>query len=372
MPARSRPLIRVPAATPTRLHPEERAAVDAAMRRVTDRGPWIGGPDVEAFEAEFGERAGVPHLVGCANGTDALALALSGLDLAPGAAVLVPGHDGGYAATAARMAGFVPFTVDVDAGSAGPTTATAEAAASAAAGLHGEPVAIIVAHLHGDPVDPSDLAGIDAWRRLRGMALIEDCAQAAGASGVAVTGDASAFSFYPTKNLGALGDAGAVGFADAGAAARARALAQYGWGERYRIDLPSGRNSRLDSLQAAVLRARLPFLEGRNDRRRAVRARYAAAAPGLDLLGTAAGVAHHAVVRTDRRDDLIAHLEERGVTTAIHYPVAVADMPGAGIAGADTTDARRLAASILSLPCTPELTDDEVDAVAEAVAGWRA
>ncbi|MGN6502355.1 MAG: DegT/DnrJ/EryC1/StrS family aminotransferase [Pseudolysinimonas sp.] len=366
----------MPAATPTRLLPEERAAVDAALRRVTDSGPWIGGPEVEAFEAEFGEHLGVRHVVGCANGTDALALALGGLDLAPGAAVPVPGHDGGYAATAARMAGFVPVAVDVDAQSAGPTVATVTAAAGAATAV-GEPVAIVVTHLHGDPVDPVDLAAIDTWRRRRGMALIEDCAQAAGAPGTAAIGDAAAFSFYPTKNLGALGDAGAVGFTDASRAARARSLAQYGWGERYRIELPGGRNSRLDSLQAAVLRARLPFLTGRNDRRRAVRARYAAAAPQLELLGTAVGVAHHAVVRTDRRDALIAHLEERGVSTAIHYPVAVADMPGVGMpglgmTGADTPEARRLAASIVSLPCTPELTDDEVDVVAAAVAEWAA
>jgi dTDP-4-amino-4,6-dideoxygalactose transaminase len=362
----------VPAATPTRLLPEERAAVDAAVRRVTDSGPWIGGPEVEAFEAEFGERLGVRHVVGCANGTDALALALGGLDLAPGAAVLVPGHDGGYAATAARMAGFVPFTVDVEARTAGPTVATVDSAASAAADVLGDPVAIVVVHLHGDPVDPADLAAIDAWRRRRGMALIEDCAQAAGAPGVAATGDAAAFSFYPTKNLGALGDAGAVGFADPAAADRARALAQYGWGERYRIDLPGGRNSRLDALQAAELRARLPFLDGRNARRRAVRARYAAAAPGLELLGTADGVAHHAVVRSDQRDRLITHLEDRGVSTAIHYPIAVADMPGAGITGAATPEARRLAASIVSVPCTPELTDDEVDAVCDALAEWPA
>jgi dTDP-4-amino-4,6-dideoxygalactose transaminase len=360
----------VPAATPTRLLPEERAAVDAALRRVTDSGPWIGGPEVEAFEAEFAGRLGLRHVVGCANGTDALALALGGLDLAPGAAVLVPGHDGGYAATAARMAGFVPFAVDVDAGSAGPTVVTVDAAASAAAAIGAEPTAIVVTHLHGDPVDPSDFAEIDAWRRGRGMSLVEDCAQAAGAPGVAATGDAAAFSFYPTKNLGALGDAGAVVFADPGAATRARSLAQYGWGERYRIELPGGRNSRLDALQAAVLRARLPFLETRNARRRAVRARYAAAAPVLEVLGTADGVAHHAVVRTERRDRLIAYLEERGVSSAIHYPVAVADMPGARIAGADTPEARRLASSIVSLPCTPELTDAEVDAVASALAEW--
>ncbi len=359
----------VPAATPTRMSSDEQAAVEAAVRRVIVDGPWAGGPEVTAFEAEFGDYLAAPQVVGCASGTDALVLALTGLDLAVGSVVLVPGHDGGYAATAARIAGLIPVTVDIDAVTAAPSVATLDAAAAAASA---EPAALIVTHLHGDPVD---LAPLDAWRRRRGMRLIEDCAQALGARDdgwpVGTTGDAGAFSFYPTKNLAAVGDAGAVVFADAEAAARARSLAQYGWGERYRIEVPRGRNSRLDPLQAAVLRARLPFLDARNARRIAVRARYIEAAPHLTFLGGAGpGVAHHAVVRTPDRELFVAHLTAHGVTSAIHYPVAVADMPGTDIAGAPTPEARRLAGEVASLPCTPELRDDEVDTVIAALAGW--
>ncbi|MEZ5189499.1 MAG: DegT/DnrJ/EryC1/StrS family aminotransferase [Schumannella sp.] len=211
----------VPAATPTRLSESERSAIDAAVRRVVDDGPWIGGPEVEAFEEEFGARLGAAAVVGCASGTDALTLALLALGVAPGETVLVPGHDGGYGATAARLAGLEPVPADNDPVTCGPTVATLEAAGPAAA--------IIVAHLHGDAVD---LGPIDAWRRERGMALIEDCAQSVTAPGSGLAGDASAYSFYPTKNLGAMGDAGAVTFADPEAARRARSLAQYGWGER--------------------------------------------------------------------------------------------------------------------------------------------
>jgi dTDP-4-amino-4,6-dideoxygalactose transaminase len=293
-------------------------------------------------------------------------LALTGLDVPAGAEVLVPGHDGGYAATAVRLAGLVPVVADVDAATAAPDVATLDSAASRAP----DACAVIVTHLHGDP---ADLTSIDPWRRQRGLLLIEDCAQAHGAEHggrkVGTIGDAGAFSFYPTKNLGAIGDAGAVVFRDPDAAARARSLAQYGWGERYRIERARGRNSRLDPLQAAVLRARLPFLDSRNSRRAEVLAGYIRAAPGLDFLG-GTGVAHHAVVRTDDRNRLAAHLTRAGIGHDIHYPFAVADMPGAGVTGGPTPEARRLAGQVLSLPCTPELRDDERDAVIGALTAW--
>lgn len=357
----------VPAATPTRMSAAERRAVDEAVRRVSGEGPWIGGPEVAGFEQEFGEYLGSPAVVGCANGTDALVLALTSLDVETGAEVLVPGHDGGYAATAARLAGLVPVTVDVDAATAAPTVATLDAALAIASGAR----ALIITHLHGDPVD---LAPIDAWRRGRGLLLIEDCAQAHGARSagraVGTIGDAGAYSFYPTKNLGAMGDAGAVVFADQAAASRARSLAHYGWGERYDVQVPRGRNSRLDPLQAAVLRARLPFLDGRNSRRIEVRDRYRAAAPQLGFVGGDASVAHHAVVRSEHRAGLAAHLDARGIATAIHYPVAVRDMPGLDLRGPATPASRVLSEQVISLPCTPELRDDEVDTVCDALSSW--
>ena len=359
--------LEVPAATPTRMSSEERRAVDDAVHRVIADGPWIGGPEVAAFELEFGEHVESRAVVGCASGTDALVLALTGLGIAPGAAVLVPGHDGGYAATAARLAGLVPVAVDVDAATAAPSVATLDAALATASGAR----ALIVTHLHGDPVD---LPPIDGWRRAHGLLLVEDCAQAHGARSagrpVGAVGDAGAFSFYPTKNLGAMGDAGAAVFADPADADRARSLAQYGWAERYRVVLPRGRNSRLDPLQAAVLRARLPYLAARNARRTAVRERYRAAAPELAFLGGDDSVAHHAVVRSADRSGLAAHLTARGIATAIHYPTAVADMPGLDLAGSTTPESRLLCEQVLSLPCTPELRDDEIDAVCAALGDW--
>lgn len=358
----------VPAAAPTRLAPAEADAVREAVTRVIHDGPWILGPEVSGFEDAWGRYADLRQAVGVGNGTDALAVAFTALGLSPGAGVLLAANEGGYAATAARMAGLVPVVMDIDATTMAPTAETAQAA-------HRPGVeALVVTHLHGDAVD---LEPLDAWRRTQGLALVEDCAQAHGlrvgaGEHVGSGADAATFSFYPTKNLGAVGDGGLVGFTDEGAAARARSLRQYGWGERFRADLPQGRNTRLDPVQAAVLSARLPFLDDRNARRRAIADSYATA------LGTAARlhgdrgstVAHHAVVVTERRDDLAAQLGAAGIDTAVHYPHLVGEMPGLAAAGAPTPVAARLRTQILSLPCFPELTDEETALVCQALASW--
>ena len=309
-----------------------------------------------AFAAYVGTEPGLT--VGVGNGTDALVLAMAALRLPAGSGVLVAADDGGYAATAARMAGLVPVATDV--GPRGPTVETA------ADGMRADVTALVVTHLHGDAVP---LAELDQWRRDNGLFLIEDCAQAHGlrvdGRHVGLTGDAATFSFYPTKNLGAVGDAGAVLFADPASADRARSLRQYGWGERFRADLPGGRNSRLDPVQAAVLVARLPFLDARNTRRRAIAARYA---EHVELHGDRnTSVAHHAVALADDRDRLAAGLATRGVDTAVHYPWLVTEMPGLEMAPAPTPQAARMRDRILSLPCFPELTDAEVDQVCEAL-----
>ena len=360
----------VPAAAPTRLALAEAAAVGEAVGRVVGDGPWILGPEVARFEEGWGRYADLRHAVGVGNGTDALAVAFSALGLSAGAGVLLAANEGGYAATAARMVGLVPVVMDVDPSTMAPSAATAEAA------HHQGVEALVVTHLHGDAVD---LEPLDAWRRRHGLALVEDCAQAHGLRGrggqhVGAGADAATFSFYPTKNLGAIGDAGLVGFSDEGVAARARSLRQYGWGERFRVDLAGGRNTRLDPLQAAVLSARLPFLDDRNRRRRAIAATYAdALAPTVRLHGDRVwGVAHHAVVISDRRDDLAAHLAAAGVDTAVHYPHLVGEMPGLSVEGAVPRTAAGLREEILSLPCFPELTDSEVARVSQSLAEWAA
>ncbi len=357
----------VPAAAPTRLTTDEAEAVREAAMRVIRDGPWILGPEVSGFEDAWGSYADLPHAVGVGNGTDALAIAFTALRLAPGAGVLLAANEGGYAAAAARMVGLVPVVMDVDAATMAPTVATARAAHRA--GVE----AVVVTHLHGDAVH---LEPLDIWRRGQGLALVEDCAQAhglrVGGVHVGARADAATFSFYPTKNLGAVGDAGLVGFRDESVAARARSLRQYGWGERFRVDIPRGRNSRLDPVQAAVLSARLPFLEGRNDRRRAIATTYAdALATAARLAGDRlATVAHHAVVVSERRDELAAHLAAAGVDTAVHYPHLVGEMPGVAAEEASTPVAARLRGEILSLPCFPELTDAEVAVVVDALTQW--
>lgn len=352
--------MRIPVAAPTRLHADEAAAVQQAAARVIRGSDWVGGDPVRRFEAEFAAYVGAldDSVVGVGNGTDALVVALTALDLPDGAGVLVAADEGGYAATAARLAGLVP--VAIDSGPEGPTVDMAEAGLTATVG------AMVVTHLHGNAVPVGDL---DRWRRAHGLRLVEDCAQAHGlhvdGRHVGATGDAATFSFYPTKNLGAVGDGGAVWFADPAAAERARALRQYGWGARYRVERAHGRNSRLDPIQAAILSARLPFLAGRNARRRSIAARYSERA---ELLGDrSATVAHHAVVLSDRRDSLTAGLAERGVGTAVHYPWLVTEMPGLDVRPTATPCAEARRERILSLPCFPEMTDAEVDAVCAAL-----
>jgi dTDP-3-amino-2,3,6-trideoxy-4-keto-D-glucose/dTDP-3-amino-3,4,6-trideoxy-alpha-D-glucose/dTDP-2,6-dideoxy-D-kanosamine transaminase len=360
--------VTVPAAAPTRLAAPEAVAVSEAMERVVRDGPWILGPEVSRFEADWGAYADLRHAVGVGNGTDALAVAFAALGLAPGAGVLLAANEGGYAATAARMVGLVPVAMDVDPATMAPTVATAQAAHEA--GVE----ALVVTHLHGDAVDVEPL---DAWRRTHGLALVEDCAQAhglrvRGGEHVGARADAATYSFYPTKNLGAVGDAGLVGFTDDAVAARARSLRQYGWGERFRADLAGGRNTRLDPLQAAVLSARLPFLDDRNLRRRAIAATYAEALGSAARLhgDRVAGVAHHAVVVSERRDELAAHLGAAGIGTAVHYPHLVGEMPGLAARGATAHVAGRLREEILSLPCFPELTDPEVASVFASLSAW--
>lgn len=345
----------VPLAAPSRLAPEEGAAVRAAVESVLSGSTWVGGEPVATFERDFASYlgAGDREVVGVGNGTDALVLAFAALGLSAGDGVLVCDDEGGYAAGAAAQLGLRVQVMDVGELPTDPS------------GL----AAVVVTHLHGDAVP---LAGIDAWRRAHGLLLVEDCAQAHGlrvdGAHVGLTGDAATFSFYPTKNLGAVGDGGAVVLGP-DVATRARSLREYGWGERYRVDRAGGRNSRLDTLQAAILSARLPFLDARNERRRAIADRFR----GLVLLhGEAATtVAHHAVAllaNRAERDALRDRLDALGIMTAVHYPWLVSEMPGLTVTGGPSPVAADRRDRMLSLPCFPEMTDAEVDAVCEALA----
>jgi dTDP-4-amino-4,6-dideoxygalactose transaminase len=346
--------------------------LDAAVLRVLRSGRYILGPEVEAFETAFAAHTGTAHAVGCATGLDALILALRALGIGPGDEVIVPSNT--YIATwlaiSAVGATIVPVEPDLD-------TALIEPAAVAAA-IGPRTAAVLCVHLYGRACDGQALRALcDAHK----IALIEDAAQAHGARRDGVLagafGHVGCFSFYPSKNLGALGDAGAVTTADAALADRVRVLRNYGSRERYNNEV-EGMNSRLDPVQAAVLSVKLAHLDAWNARRQAIAATYDGALAGLPELALPAardGDVHHLyVVRSADRDGLRAHLTAAGVGSEIHYPIPphrseayarLGHRPGA------FPIAERLAAEVLSLPIGPQLARVQAEAVIDAVRAWR-
>jgi dTDP-4-amino-4,6-dideoxygalactose transaminase len=350
-----------------RTPPDQRAALAAALQRVLDRGWYILGPEVTAFESEYAAYCGVARCLSVGNGTDALEIALRALGVGPRDAVVTVANAGGYSTTAIRAAGAVPRYVDIDAAS---MNMSPEQLAET---LRAVPVrAVIATHLYGRMADmPALLAVTNA----AGIPLIEDCAQAHGATlygrHAGAWGTMGCFSFYPTKNLGACGDGGAITTNDPDLADRIQRLRQYGWTAKYHSAEP-GRNSRLDDMQAAILRTRLPLLDGWNLRRREIAALYSGALQGSDVVEPLdagdAWVAHLYVIRTAARDELRAALAAQGIATDIHYPVPDHRQQAAlGAATPSLPETERAAAEILTLPCYPELRDDELERIASAL-----
>ena len=343
--------------------------IDAATARVMSSGWYILGPEVAAFESEFAAYLGVEQAVGVASGTDAVLLALRALGIGPGDEVITVAHTAVATVAAIELAGATPRLVDIDA-----ATYTLDPAQLAAA-ITPRTRAVVPVHLYGAP---ADMDAVLAVAHAHGLLIVEDCAQAHGARYrgrmVGALGDAAAFSFYPTKNLGALGDGGAVATNRPEVAERLRLLRQYGWRERYVSDV-TGTNSRLDELQAAILRVRLRHLDAENTARRRLAARYDAALAGLPItLPTARAddraVYHLYVIRTAARDALVAHLRARGIGTGVHYPVPVHRQPAYAHLGCDpgslpATEAA--AAEVLSLPMYPDLLPTAVDTIAAAI-----
>ncbi|WP_293187315.1 DegT/DnrJ/EryC1/StrS family aminotransferase [Ottowia sp.] len=341
------------------------------LQGVVDSGWYVLGPNVREFEQAFARYVGVGHAVGVANGTDALALALRALGIGPGQRVATVANAGCYASTAIAQVGAVPCFVDVDEGSL--TLSPDRLRATLRDGPVG---AVILTHLYGRMGEASAIA---ALCRQAGVPLIEDCAQAHGAvragRQAGAWGAVACFSFYPTKNLGALGDGGAVLTDDTALAERLRALRQYGWARKYEVALAGGVNSRLDELQAAVLLAKLPRLDAANAERRAIATRYGAAFADLPLacppLPGEDDVAHLYVVRTPRRAELQAHLAARGIASDVHYPVPDHRQPvRAGQAAPDLPVTEAACAEVLSLPCYPGLTPAQAEQVVGAVRGF--
>lgn len=350
-----------------------RAEIDSAIARVLDSGWLVLGPEVRAFEEEFANTVGVPHACAVANGTDALELALRAVGVRAGDLVATVANAGMYTCTALAAIGAEPLFLDVD--DADLLVSKSEVDRALATGVR----ALVLTHLYGRAVP--HVAQVAAQCKARGVALVEDCAQAHGArlsgASVGAFSDAASFSFYPTKNLGALGDAGAVVSRRREVVEQVAQLRQYGWIGKYKVDVPGGRNSRLDELQAAVLRVLLPRLVDWNARRRLIASSYAAriSHPLVRLPSPPDGesdVSHLYVLRTQSRASLADWLKARGVSSDIHYPVP--DHRQKVLLGR-FTDARlpvteKAAAEILTLPCYPEMSEDQVDAVAAAVNSW--
>lgn len=343
---------------------------ELAIRRVVRSGCLIGGPEVAGFEQAFSAYCGAAHMVGLGNGLDALVMALRAWGVGPGDEVIVPAHTFVATSLAVDDVGAAQVLVDVE-----PDTGLMDVTKVAAL-ITGRTRAIVPVHLYGHPVDMDGLRKAIGGREIR---ILEDAAQAHGARykgrRCGGLGDAAAFSFYPTKNLGALGDGGALVTSDARVAEATRMTANYGSREKYRHEV-QGRNSRLDPLQAAVLAARLDRLDGWNARRSELALRYfrgLADLRGLELPAVrpwAEPVWHVFPVRAPGvRDELIAFLAERGVGTNIHYPTPVHLQPcyaGRWREG-DFPVAEALAKSLLSLPLDPTHTDREIDFVISKV-----
>ncbi len=354
--------------------------VRAAIDRVLASGRYILGPEVEAFEREFAAWLGATACITVANGTDAVELALRAVGLRGGEGVVLPANTVSATIAAVLAAGGVPVFCDVD-----PATMNLSAAklrellySPRGAGVR----AVVPVHLYGHPCAMVELATI---AEAHGLLVVEDCAQAHGAAigprKAGTWGHAAAFSFYPTKNLAALGDGGAVVTGDPAIAERLRALRQYGWRERYVSSGDGGRNSRLDEIQAAVLRVRLRHLDAENLRRRQLAALYAAelADCGIVLPPQPNGetpVFHQYAVRTPGREQLRLWLEERGIVAQALYPVPLHRQPAfaqwAPSEAASLAECERCCAAVLSLPVHPALSEGDIRHVAAAVREWVA
>jgi dTDP-4-amino-4,6-dideoxygalactose transaminase len=347
-----------------------RAELEDAFATVLSSGRFVGGPALERFEAEFAAYCGADHAVGVNSGTDAIALALRGLGIGPGDEVITPANTCVATVTGIVGAGATPVLADVD-----EETWTLDAA-SAEAAVTERTRALLPVHLYGQCADLEPLAEL---ARANGLNLVEDAAQAHGAEyggkRAGAVGDAAAYSFYPTKNLGALGDAGAVVTSNPELAEELWRLRSHGERAEARgIAVAPGVNSRLDEVQAEVLRRRLTRLDAGNERRRQLAARYLDELARVGLPMEAPGRVHawHLfVVLAEDRDTFRAGLRERGVETLVHYPEPIHSPPAYRELGGDSplTVSERLCERVVSLPLYPELTDDEAGQVIAAVNG---
>jgi dTDP-4-amino-4,6-dideoxygalactose transaminase len=341
-----------------------RPELDEAYHRVMDSGWFIHGTECTSFESEFAEYTQTQHCIGVGNGLDALRMILLGYDIGPGDEVIVPSQT--FIATwlAVSETGATPIPVDVDERTCNIDPNQIKNA------ITPQTKAIIPVHLYGQPADMDPIIEMAAQY---GLKVIEDAAQAHGAlcdgRACGSLGDAAAFSFYPGKNLGALGDGGAVVTNDRALAQKIRSISNYGSSEKYRHDV-KGCNSRLDELQAAFLRVKLSHLNAWTERRVDLARIYSKLLPDHIIPfvpSWAEPVWHLYVIQADQRDDLQLRLKEEGIQTLIHYPVAPADQSAYEGAVESLDKGRRVASRCLSLPMGPHLSEDQVESVVKAI-----
>lgn len=346
-------------------HQEE---IDAAISQVLHQGRYILGEEVHAFEQEFASYLGVSYGIGVGSGTDALHVALAACGIGRGDEVITTAHTAVATGAAIELSGAAPVFVDIE-----PDYYTIDPNKIEGA-ITERTKAIIPVHIYGQPADMTPILDIAKKYQLR---VIEDCAQAHGACykkiRVGSYGDMACFSFYPTKNLGALGDGGMVVCNDSRLAERSRLLREYGWAERY-ISHISGWNTRLDELQAAILRVKLRYLDEDNAKRRKLAAQYYHALDGTELTlprqrEDSTHVFHLYVVRSGKRDNLLSFLQKNDIGALIHYPVPIHLQPAYNrfVQQHILSQTERAAQEVISLPMFPELTDSEITRVIETL-----
>jgi dTDP-4-amino-4,6-dideoxygalactose transaminase len=353
-------------ANPAAQYNAYRTEIDAAIQSVLEKGHYILGENVAGFEREFSDYLGVSHAIGVANGTDALVLALKGLQIGAGDEVIIPSMTAVATAAAVTLVGATPVFADVDA-----THYTIDPE-SISKKITDKTKAIIAVHLYGQPADIDAIQTIATQHHLK---FIEDCAQAVGAryenKKIGSFGDVACFSFFPTKNLGAIGDGGAVATNNAEVAQRIRMLRQYGWDEA-RVSHFHGINSRLDELQAAILRVKLPHLDRDTEKRNQIAAFYNGALKNNNIIKPIAREsAFHAyhlyVIQCDDRDEVITQLKTHNIIAGVRYEKAAHQMPIYHSSNNQLPVTEQLAERVLCLPMYPELLPSEMERVVDAL-----
>jgi dTDP-3-amino-2,3,6-trideoxy-4-keto-D-glucose/dTDP-3-amino-3,4,6-trideoxy-alpha-D-glucose/dTDP-2,6-dideoxy-D-kanosamine transaminase len=366
--------MRIPLNDTRRRFIASRTELLAAWERFLEQGVFVGGPSIETFEQKFASYCTAEHCVAVGNGTDALEFALRALGVRNGDEVITVANAGGYTTTACLTIGAVPVYVDVN-----PTTAQLDLKEIEPV-LDAKTKAIVVTHLYGLMNDVSGIRSHLSSLGREDVMIVEDCAQAHGATfdgrRAGSLGDAAAFSFYPTKNLGAVGDAGAVVCSNSGVAEKVRRLRQYGWDLKYHAVLEGGRNSRMDPLHAIILAGQLPTLTASNVKRRKICDLYARSLPsGWTIVRTDDGrfVGHLAVLIApdpSARQHARQMLEDRNVDSSIHYPILDCDQPAwqeRGRKSSELAVSRFLTQRVFSIPCFAEMTADELEHVIDAI-----